>query len=202
MCHNIDIIETNKRIEQYKRENRELILKNKSRIGREEYELERVLEQEKYENEQRRIERELIEKETKKKKLQEKEALIDELMASSGNASKILDNYAKNAEKVRVEAKAIPVIKTQSEFSTGVKFGQQGLFFSVPKIEEGPLYAYEAPVLVCDGPTVPPLNAMESNGYTRHIRPEMPVERSGGFKCGIACHRALQEALQGLFHGS
>lgn len=164
--------------------------------------MEQVLEQEKYENEQRRIERELIEKETKKKKLQDKEALIDELMSSYDNASKILDNYAKNAEKVRVEAKVIPVIKQQAEFSTGVKFGQQGLFFSVPKIEEGPLYAYEAPIVITDGPYVPPLNAIENNGYTRHIRGEMAIERAGGFKSGIACQRAIQEALQGLFHGS
>lgn len=177
-------------------------MKNKSRLGREEYELERVLEQEKFENDQRRIERELIEKETKKKKLQEKEALIDELMFSYEDASKIVDGYAKNVEKVRVEAKVLPAVKTQTEFSTGVKFGQPTQFLPVPRIAEGPLYVYEAPVLISDGPAAPPLNAVELNGYTKHIRAELPVERAGGFKCGIACQRALQEALQGLFHGS
>lgn len=170
LVHNIDIINTNKRIEQYKRENRELILKNKSRLGREEFELEMVLEQEKMEDEQRRIDREKIEREAKKKKQQEKEALIDELMFSYEDASKIVDVHAKNVEKMREEAKVLPVVKTQTEFSTGVKFGQKSHFLPVPRIEEGPLYVYEAPVIVTDGPMAPTLTEIETKGYKRHIR--------------------------------
>lgn len=56
LCNNIDIINTNKRIEVYKKENREVIMKNKSRLGREEYELEMEIEREKFEEEQRRKE--------------------------------------------------------------------------------------------------------------------------------------------------
>lgn len=33
-------------------------------------------------------------------------------------------------------------------------------------------------------------------------RSELPRERAAGYKCGLACQRALQEALQGLFHCS
>lgn len=168
MCNNIDIINTNKRIEQYKRENREAINKNKTRLGREEYELE--LEQEKAEEEQRRIEREAIENEAKKKKLKEKEALIDELMFSNEDASRIVKGYAENVEKLREEEKALPVVKKQSEFSTGVKFGQQSQFLPVPKIEEGPLYSYEMPVLIVDGPIAPDMIEVECRGYTRHVR--------------------------------
>lgn len=47
LCNNIDIINTNKKIEQYKKDNRDTIMKNKSRLGREEYELELELEREK-----------------------------------------------------------------------------------------------------------------------------------------------------------
>lgn len=47
LCNNIDIINTNKKIEQYKKDNRETIMKNKSRLGREEFELELELEREK-----------------------------------------------------------------------------------------------------------------------------------------------------------
>lgn len=47
LCNNIDIVNTNKRIEQYKKDNRDIIMKNKSRLGREEYELELELEREK-----------------------------------------------------------------------------------------------------------------------------------------------------------
>ncbi|XP_055324290.1 CDK-activating kinase assembly factor MAT1 isoform X2 [Sitodiplosis mosellana] len=202
LCNNIDIINTNKRIEQYKRENREVINKNKTRLGREEYELELELEREKEEDDQRRIERETIENEAKKKKLKEKEALIDELMFSYEDASSIVKGYAENVEKLREEEKTLPVIKKQSEFSTGVKFGQQSHFLPVPKIEEGPLFSYEQPVMVVDGPIAPDMIEIECKGYTRHVRAEAPPERAGGFKCALACQRALQEAMQGLFHSS
>lgn len=145
-------------------------MKNKARVGREEQELMLVLEQEKVENEQRRIERETIERDAMKKKVKEKEALIDELMFSYEDASKIVDGYAKQAEKTREEANTLPVVKSQVEFSTGVKFGQQAQFLPVPKLEEGPLYTYEAPVMVTNGPTPPELAEIETNGYTQHIR--------------------------------
>lgn len=224
LTNNIDIINTNKRIEQYKRENREIIMKNKSRLGREEYELELVLEQEKAEDEQRRIEREAIENDAKKKKAKEKEALIDELMFSNGDASRIVEDYAKQVEKLSEEAKVLPVVKPQTEFSTGVKFGQQAQFLPVPKLEEGPLYVYESPTITVNGPLPPDMNDVECKGFTRHVRwvdlhsnqicencnklflflssvcrPETAAERAGGYKCGLACQRALTEAMQGLF---
>lgn len=170
LCNNIDIINTNKKIEQYKKENRDVIMKNKSRLGREEFELEMVLEQEKMEDEHRRNERATIEKESKIKKLKEKEALIDELMFSNEDASKIVDVFAKQAEKTREEAKQLPTVKLQTEFSTGVKFGQQATFLPLPKMEEGPLYVYEAPRIAFDGPPAPSLPEVEKNGYIRHIR--------------------------------
>lgn len=37
-------------------------------------------------------------------------------------------------------------------------------------------------------------------GFCSQIRNEAPHERAGGYKCGIAAQRALQEAMQGLFH--
>lgn len=170
LCNNIEIINTNKRIEQYKKENRDMIMKNRTRMGRDEIELELVLEHEKMEDEQRRTERENIVKDAKIKKLKEKEALIDELMFSNEDASKIVDGYAKQAEKTREEAKQLPAAKSQTEFSTGVKFGQQSQFMPVLKIEEGPKYVYEELKLLFDGPQAPSLAEVESKGYVRHIR--------------------------------
>lgn len=170
LCNNIDIINTNKRIEQYKRENREIIMKNKSRMGRDEFELEMVLEREKAIDEERRVERETIENDAKKKRMKEKEALIDELMFSYEDASSILKGYAEQVEKISEEAKVLPVAKPQTEFSTGVKFGQQSHFLPVPKLEEGPLFAYEEPVLFTDGPSAPDMIEVECKGYTRHVR--------------------------------
>lgn len=170
LCNNIDVINTNKRIEQYKRENRELINKNKQRLGREEHELEIILEQEQQDDEDRRKERVAIESDAKKKKQKEKEALIDELMFSHKDASSILKDYAENVEKLREEEKVLPVAKKVTEFSTGVKFGQQSHFLPVPKIEEGPVYVYEPPVFFGDGPNAPNMIEVECKGYTQHVR--------------------------------
>ncbi|KAL0279236.1 UNVERIFIED_CONTAM: hypothetical protein PYX00_000846 [Menopon gallinae] len=82
LTNNIDVIETNKRIEQYKKENKDIILKNKNKIGKEEYELEEILEEEKIQEETRKKLLAQEEKEEKEKKLKAKEALIDELIFS------------------------------------------------------------------------------------------------------------------------
>lgn len=152
--------------------------------------------------------------------MKEKEALIDELMCSHADAATIVSDYAKQAEKIREEAKVVPVNK--NEFSTGVKFGQQA-FLPVPKIEEGPMYTYKKPILISDGPQPPKTEDIETKGYINFIRyipshvqryrhfhnnnfdfsfrrAENAIERAGGYKSIISCQRALQEALQGLFH--
>ncbi|VEN55149.1 unnamed protein product [Callosobruchus maculatus] len=54
LTNNIDVVNTNKRIEQYKRDNKEQIMKNKGKLGRDEYELEEILELEKQMEEQRK----------------------------------------------------------------------------------------------------------------------------------------------------
>lgn len=200
LCNNVDLLNTNKKIEAYKKENREIIMKNKNRLGREEYELELELEREKMQETNRRQELMSIEQEMKKKKLKEKEALIDELMFSTEDAASIVDGYAKKVEQDREEAKIVPVLKS-TEFSTGVKFGQQA-FLPIAKLDEGPAYEYQAPVLILDGPALPTTEGIEKNGYIRHVRAETALERTGGYTSIIACQRALQEAMQGLFHGS
>uniref|UniRef100_A0A0K8VWV7 CDK-activating kinase assembly factor MAT1 n=1 Tax=Bactrocera latifrons TaxID=174628 RepID=A0A0K8VWV7_BACLA len=68
LCNNIDIIGTNKRIEAYRRENREVIQRNKTRMGREEYELEEMLELERAQEEARKQELAELENEQKKEK--------------------------------------------------------------------------------------------------------------------------------------
>lgn len=205
LMNNIDIIGTNKRIEQYKVSNRELILKNKSKVGREECELEELLEVEKQQEEERKRQLEELDKENKKKKLREKEALIDELMFSYENASSIVSVYANKLEQVREEAKIVPAVKPSSHFSTGIQFsrgaGPSG-FLPVPKQEDGPLYVYKEPKMVNDGPPVPTTAEIVSKGYIQNVMQENLVERAGGYTSSYACHRAVLEALQGLYHCS
>lgn len=62
--------------------------------GREEVELEEILEIEKQMEDLRRAEIIRMEQEAKKQKIREKEALIDELMFAEGDAKDILNTFA------------------------------------------------------------------------------------------------------------
>ncbi|ETN62227.1 CDK-activating kinase assembly factor MAT1 [Anopheles darlingi] len=208
LCNNIDIINTNKRIEQFKRDNREVILKNKTKLSKDELELEQIVEVEKEQFEQRRKELAIIEVENRKQKTKNKEELIDSLMASYEDASAIVDKFAqKTAEKVQplLPKPAAPTaqVPKHTHFSSGIATGFQGQhgFMAVPKPEEGPLYVYEKQEFTTDGPTPPNLEDVINNGYIRHIRTESVAEKTGGFQTNLSCLRAIQEALAGLYHG-
>lgn len=200
LANNIDVVETNKKIDQYKKDNKDQITKSKSKIGRSEYELEELLELEKQKEEERRMEIVKEEMEAKRKKIREKEALIDELTFSEGNAKSIVETFASAIQASKKEAKAMPPKVTQ--FSTGIKFSNQGNqnYLPVPKIEEGPLYSYTPIRQNTDGPTPPGWRELQARGYVGHVRAESAGERAGGFKAHVACLRALQEAMAGLYH--
>lgn len=170
-------------------------------MGKEEIELEILLEQEKEMAEMRKKELETLEELSKKRKTIEKEKLIDELMHSSENAQSILQTYAHKVEEEKKEQELAPPPPKVTKFSSGVRFSSsmQQQFREIPKLDEGPLYVYEEPVLVLNGPTVASLAQLEAKGFTKHIRAEGAVERAGGFQSKISCLRALQEAMQGLY---
>ncbi|ALC40627.1 Mat1 [Drosophila busckii] len=202
LCNNIEIIETNKRIEAYKRDNREVIQRNKTRVGRDEYALEELLELEKAQEEARKKELDELETEHKKKKARDKQALIEELMYSGKDAAQIVTEFAEKAEKQREEEKQLPPPKNMNEFSTGIKFGQttDPTLLPAPLSEEGPLFVYEPLIPYIDGPTPPEASDIKSMGYITHMRQETPQENAGGFTAALACQRALQEALQCLYY--
>ncbi|XP_024874206.1 CDK-activating kinase assembly factor MAT1 [Temnothorax curvispinosus] len=202
LANNIDVIETNKQIEQYKKDNKEQIAKSKSKLGRSEYELEEMIELEKQKEEERRLELAKEEVEAKKKKIREKEALIDELTFSDANAKNIVESFASAIQTQKKEAKAAvsPAVRA-TQFSTGIKFGNQAnQNYSVPKVEEGPLYSYTPIRQQIEGPSPPNWRELQARGYVSHIRNECQVDRAGGFRAHVACLRALQEAMAGLYH--
>lgn len=208
LSNNIDVPETNRRIEQYKKENKESIIRNKIKFNKDVLELERLIEEE----QQHEInKREMLEKqeiEAKRRKIMEKEALIDELMFSDNDAKEILNFFAENKHQASTdvmdgEMKSVKkeTIKRASYFSTGVKIGDNQIFsHTLPKIEEGPLYVYVEPEVVVEGPPYPSWNDLEAMGYLRHVRQESLDERAGGFMSSLACMRALQESMCGLYN--
>ncbi|GLG97568.1 hypothetical protein R5R35_011841 [Gryllus longicercus] len=199
LTNNIDIIATNKKIEQYKKDNRDTIMRNKSKVSRDELEIERLIEMEKAHEEIRRKECLKLEEEEKKKKIRAKEALIDELMFSSADARNILETFAQNAKE---EVKAQAPVPKATQFSTGIGFGmqQQSGFLPLPKVDEGVPFIYSAMEIETDGPEPPHWHDIEKTGYVKNVRSETDQERAGGYQANIACLRALQEALLGLYH--
>lgn len=75
----------------------------------------------------------------------------------------------------------------------------QQQYLPIPKVDEGPLYVYEEPIFINDGPPVPNIAEIEIKKYNRHIRTEGTCERAGGFQTKLSCLRALQEAMEGLY---
>ncbi len=208
LTNNIDVLETNRKIDQYKKENKESIMKNKMKYNKEVLELERLIEEERQQEMSKREALEKQEVELKRRKLMEKEALIDELMFSDTNAKEILNYYAENKNRTKTETDTIekPVKKEPkraSYFSTGVKIGDSQIFkTSLWKMEEGPLYVYVEPKVVVDGPPYPTWENLEKMGYLQQLRQETTDEKAGGFTSSLACMRALQEAMCGLYNVS
>lgn len=201
LSNNIDVMETNKKIEQYKKDNREQIMKSKTKMGRSENELQEMLELEKQREDERKLELVREEMEIKKKKIRDKEALIDELMFSEGNAKSIVETFATTFQSTKEKTKT-PPIQRATQFSTGIKFSNQGAqgFLPIPKLEEGPTFKYNPIIQEIDGPSPPTSREINSRGYINHIRGENQIEKAGGFRSSIACLRALQEAMAGLYH--
>jgi CDK-activating kinase assembly factor MAT1 len=201
LCNNLEILETNKRIEQYKKENRDITMKNRQKISREEYELEMLIEREKEITEIRKKELESIGEQSKKKKTLDKEKLIDELMFSTESAKSIVQTYAEKIEEEKKEQELAPPPPKLAKFSTGIGFSSsiQQQYLPIPKIDEGPLYVYEEPEFEIHGPNVPRFEELSDKNFLKHIRQENQIERAGGFQSKIACWRALCEAMQGLY---
>lgn len=202
LCNNIDILETNKRIEQYKKDNREQIMRNKQRMGREELEIEMILEQEKEIVEIRENELKNVEHESKKKRKEDREKLIDELMFSSDSAKSILQNFAykERIETQKVESKLTQPIKPKtSKFSSGINItsSMSSKFLPIPIAEEGEAYEYLETVIDRNGPAIPAPNELKK--FLKNVRVESPAERAGGFESRYSCLRALQESMQALY---
>ncbi|CAD6203434.1 GSCOCG00009760001-RA-CDS [Cotesia congregata] len=202
LSNDIDILETNKKIEQYKKENKDQINKNRMKLGRSESELQDLLLLEKQREEERKLQLVREEMEVKKQKIRDKEALIDELMFSEGNAKNIVETFASSMQTAAEKAKKVAPIPKATQFSTGIQFGTQGTqgFLPIPKQEEGPMFSYVPIEQKSEGPPAPTWQQVYSDGYINHVRAETKVDKAGGFKATIACLRALQEAMAGLYY--
>lgn len=198
LVRNINVIETKERIEQYKRENKDIIMRNRMKSKREEQALDELIEEEKMHTQYKREEVLRDEAEQRNKKLRVDAELIDSLAHSNSDARDIVSTYAHKKEEIPVP-KPKPTSKPPinfTKFSTGVKYNQSSL--SIP-IKEGPLFKYEPVFHQLNGPPCPDISHLESLGYMKYIRGESTQEIAGGFLIKTSCLHYIQECVSALF---
>lgn len=198
LVRNINIIETKERIERYKKENKDIIARNKLKSKREEKALDELIEQEKNHSQYRRDEVLRDEAEQRNKKLRVDAELIDSLAKSNSNAKDIVNTYTHIKEEIP-PPKPKPVSKPPinfTKFSTGVNFNQSSL--SIP-IKEGPLYKYEPVFHQLNGPSCPDISQLDFLGYMKYMRGETIQELAGGFVIKTSCLHYVQECVSALY---
>lgn len=197
LVRNINVIETKERIDQYKRENKEIIMRNRMKLKREEQALDDLIEEEKMHTQYKRDEVLRDEAEQRTKKLRVDSELIDSLAHSNSDARDIVNTYTHKKEEIPVP-KPKPISKpiNFTKFSTGVKFNQSSISIS---IKEGPLFKYEPVSHKLNGPSCPDITQLDSLGYMKYIRRESPQELAGGFLIKTSCLHYVQECVSALY---
>jgi CDK-activating kinase assembly factor MAT1 len=204
LVNNIDIVETNRTIEQYKKDNKEQIGKSRSRLNDELLELDTILENEKMRAEMLRLESLTLEKQEKLRKLKNHEALIDDLMFSETDAKSIMASHKNSKANIDYDIDPIqtaPSVPAPVAFTSGIGFGSgRTSFLPVPKAEEVPLFVYEELNLDFGGLNPPSIEELKSSqsAYLNHVKAATPAELAGGFHSSIACRRAIQDAFSDI----
>lgn len=213
LTNDIDVEETKKKVEQYKKENKEAIAKNKTRKSKDEVLIEDLIEEEK---EVEMMRRHNIFGEhaafSRSKAKKNKEALVDELMFSDLPANQIMATHDETQkrneqheqrEQEDLRIKELLQKKQRGVFSTGIKVGRGASeFLPVPKPSDssGEVYKHVELTLDLEGPKCPTTEELDSDGYLLHVRPTEDAEKAGGFVSSFPCYRALQEAFCGLYY--
>jgi len=201
LCNNIDILETNKKIAEYKEENKAHIAKNKHKTKSELLELEDILAEEKSLADKARAEQIEIEKIARLQKVQNKEKLIDDLMFSDVDAGAIMKDHAikvNSTSDASVIAKYGSGAEVAAASRAAMGNSQKQIPLNLPA-NEGTPYIYEPLDTFYDGPTPPNWDSVRDHGYYKHIRAAVEAEKAGGYVENIACLRVLQEAMCGLY---
>ncbi|XP_044021914.1 CDK-activating kinase assembly factor MAT1 isoform X2 [Siniperca chuatsi] len=121
LTNNIDMENTKLRMEQYQRENRDIIQKNKAKLTREQEELEELLLLEQQGNEQRRLDVLQEEQRQLQAKRKNKQALLDELEQSQLPATILLAQHKVRAAQLETQIEQQKqAVKPTNLFSTGI----------------------------------------------------------------------------------
>ncbi|ROL49639.1 CDK-activating kinase assembly factor MAT1 [Anabarilius grahami] len=164
LTNNVDVERTKQIMEQYQRDNRDVIQKNKAKLTREQEELEELLLQEQQDSEQRRLETLQEEQRQLQAKRKNKQALLDKLESSKLPAAVLLAQHKDRAAQLETQIeKQKQNVKPTNIFSTGIMMGQTVSLASVSRVEEA-LYVYQPLYIDTYGPSVPELDQLGRQG--------------------------------------
>ncbi|CAG5866446.1 unnamed protein product [Menidia menidia] len=122
LTNNNEVENTKLRMEQYQRENRDVIQRNKAKLTREQEELEELLLLEQQSNEQRRLDVLQEEQRQLQVKRKNKQALLDELEQSQLPATILLAQHKARAAQLETEIEQQKqTVKPTNIFSTGIQ---------------------------------------------------------------------------------
>ncbi|KAB5582196.1 hypothetical protein PHYPO_G00184370 [Pangasianodon hypophthalmus] len=198
LTNNVDVENTRQMMEQYQRDNKDVIQRNKAKLTREQEELEELLLMEQQDLELKRLENLQEEQRHLHTKRKNKQALLDEL-SSHLPASLLLAQHKERAAQLESQIdKQKQNVKPAAIFSTGILMGQTVSLAPVANVEEA-LYRYHPLQIETYGPSVPELEQLSRLGYLNHVRGATQQDLAGGYTSGLACHRAVQDAFSGLF---
>ena len=203
-----DTLNTNNKIDTYKKQNKDLIMRNQSKLKQEDEEVEEQLAMEKASQQEKTKLFSTAELEEKKQKAKAREKLIDELMFSNTDAKAIVASHAQSLAAVAAVKQELekeqqkPVVVNQ--FSSGIRIGMRSsnAFLPVPKQADIPLYSYTPLTFHYNGPQPPSIDRLASLNYFTNIRSASAMERAGGYTESLSCCRALQESMCGLFYSA
>ncbi|XP_064179936.1 CDK-activating kinase assembly factor MAT1 [Anguilla rostrata] len=198
LTNNVDMENTKQMMEQYQRENRDIIQRNKVKLSREQEELEELLLVEQQVSEKRRLECLQEEQRQLLTKRKNKQALLDELESSQLPATLLLAQHKDRAAQLESQLEKQRQVVKPTIFSTGISMGETISLQPVVRMEEV-LYQYQPLQVHTYGPPVPQLEQLGRLGYLNHVRAASPQDTAGGYTSGLACHRAVQDAFSGLF---
>uniref|UniRef100_A0A3Q4MJK0 CDK-activating kinase assembly factor MAT1 n=1 Tax=Neolamprologus brichardi TaxID=32507 RepID=A0A3Q4MJK0_NEOBR len=187
LTNNVDVENTKLRMEQYQRENRDVIQRNKAKLTREQEELEELLLLEQQSNEQRRLEVLQEEQRQLQAKRKNKQALLDELVRCTCCMAVCMCND-----------KSSDAISELHYDRCSMSDRQTVSLQPVTKIEDV-LYHYRPLQVETYGPPVPELEQLGRLGYLNHVRAAVTQDTAGGYTSALACYRAIQDAFSGLF---
>jgi len=196
LANNTEVETTKKMIDQYKKDNKEQIRKNHSKMSKDDVLLDKLIEEEQHNATLRKmVDLEQVKREKAAKK-KNQQSLIDDLMFSERSAQDIINSHKQSIQEEKEEEMEA---RATTAFSTGIRIGQHTDSLSLPTQELGQMYHYVPLIMEWMGPEPPSLDDIYSDGYLNNIRTATDQERAGGFSSSTACHRALQDALCGLF---